>query len=239
MSNYLTFEQIQQKCALLSERYIIEEDKFYDLVEHFAIADMSVDQKLLASFKGLLELVNGEIDQMEKTMNVQPSCQMGCAFCCYFPIIINEMEAKLMKAAIKGLPEERRTKLEQHLKEYFMKYQHKLIETKQLDREEEDFKYKYRKQQLPCIMLDTDTNQCMLYEYRPIPCRTYVNYADPQACAESLLPNEPVSFEFLYEQYMGAMNEFLQDLYEVGDTGFIQYPDDLYKEKYIYEWFRN
>ncbi|MFC4404428.1 YkgJ family cysteine cluster protein [Gracilibacillus xinjiangensis] len=235
MVDYLTLDQIEERCIDLSNRYVIEEDKFYDLVDHFAKADLSIDQKLHASFSGLLKLVNEEISEMEKMMDVKPSCQLGCAFCCYFPIIINELEAKLIKGSIKGLPEERRVKIQQHMSSYYRKHNDVLREIKQLDREEEGFKYEYKKKHLPCVMLDTETNQCLAYEIRPLPCRTYVNYAHPNVCKDNLLPKEPVSFEFLYEQYMGALNEFLQGLYEEGDTGFIEYPDDLYKENYLFE----
>ncbi|SER11207.1 Putative zinc-or iron-chelating domain-containing protein [Gracilibacillus ureilyticus] len=236
MEQYLTLEEIKTRCMELSERYVIEEDKFYDLVEHYTMTDLPIDQKLLASYKGLLELINGEINSMEKLMDVKPSCQMGCAFCCYFPIIINELEAKLMKASIEEMPLERQEEIDHHIRNYYKKYKRVLLQLKNIEKEDDSFKFEYRKNNLPCVMLNTETNQCLAYEIRPLPCRTYVNYANPTVCQDKLMPEEPVSFEFLYEQYMGALNEFLQSLYEEGDSGFVKYPDDMYREKYLFEW---
>ncbi|MEK4166079.1 MULTISPECIES: YkgJ family cysteine cluster protein [Anoxybacillus] len=58
------------------------------------------------------------------------------------------------------------------------------------------------KEQLPCIFLNRETNTCFVYEVRPMPCRTYLNYCSPNVCAESYMPDEPFSYEFLYEFYI-------------------------------------
>lgn len=239
MERFLTFEEIQERCGQLSERYEIDEDRFYQVVEHWSEQDVQTEDMLLASFSGLLEVVSSEITSMEETLEMKPTCRMGCAFCCYFPIIVNEMEAKLMKKAIERFPEERRAAIEGHVESYYRKHGKKVDELTAVDPEEDpDFKRTYITGQLPCVMLNTETNQCLAYEIRPIPCRTYMNYADPQVCSESAMPKETVSFEFLYEQYMGALNEFLQFLYEEGDTAFIDYPSDVYSTDYLVNWFR-
>jgi len=236
---FLTYEEIQKRCEQLSNRYEIEEKKFYQVVEKWADLETSVEDKLLNSFSELLELVSEEITNMEETLQMKPTCTMGCAFCCYFPIIINEMEAKLMKKAIESLPAERKDKIRSHLNEYYKQYAEQIELIATLDFEsDESFKLKYINKQLPCVMLNTKTNQCMAYEIRPIPCRTYMNYADPKVCSDNQMPRETVSFEFLYEQYMGALNEFMQFLYEEGDIGFINYPNDVYATDYLVNWFR-
>ncbi|WP_053220003.1 YkgJ family cysteine cluster protein [Virgibacillus senegalensis] len=240
MGNYLSFQEIQDKCGNLHEKYQIDEDKFYNVVEGWAEASTTTEEKLLGSFRGLLQVVSGEIETIENTLELKPSCRMGCAFCCYYPIIINKMEAKLMKQAIESFPEERREKLQVHWKEYHRKYGRQLEELQSVETDaDKDFKQHYRQKQLPCVMLDTVTNQCMAYEIRPIPCRTYVNYADPAVCEKSLMPKETVSFEFLYGEYMGALNEFLQYLYEEENTAFIDYPNDLYTQDYLFNWFKD
>lgn len=240
MKSYLTYEEIQYKCEQLNQVYQIDEEKFYAVVEKWADRDVSTEEKLLSSFHELLNVVSVEISAMEEAVTMEPTCRMGCAFCCYFPIIINGMEAKLMKKAIEKFPEPRRRELESHIADYFQKYGETLKQLTQLDFDsDEEYKLTYRKSLIPCIMLNTETNQCMAYEIRPIPCRTYMNYTNPKNCEENFMPKETISFEFLYNEYMGAWNEFLQFLYEEEDTAFIEYPNDLYAHDYLANWFKN
>lgn len=240
MENFLTFKEIQTKCEQLNDVYQIDEEKFYRIVEKWADSETTTETKLLESFQELLQIVSDEINQMEKAVEMKPTCALGCAFCCYFPIIINEMEAKLMKKAIENFPKSRRQALQKHITRYFEKYGRQLDEVTALDFEADtDFKQKYKKSLVPCVMLDTETNQCMAYEIRPIPCRTYANYTDPKICEDNVMPKETISFEFLYNEYMGALNEFVQFLYEHEDTAFIDYPNDLYAHDYLVNWFRD
>lgn len=240
MEKFLTLKEIQEKCEQLNSVYQIEEEKFYQIVEKWADSEASAENKLVNSFQELLQIVSDEIEGMQQAVDMKPTCQMGCAFCCYFPIIINEMEAKLMHRAIAAFPKSRREELEAHMKQYFERYGDQVEEVTALDFEEDkDFKLKYRKSRVPCIMLNTETNQCMAYEIRPIPCRTYVNFTSPKVCEDNLMPKETISFEFLYNEYMGALNEFVQFLYEQGDTAFIEYPNDVYAHDYLANWFKD
>ncbi|MBB6455363.1 Fe-S-cluster containining protein [Salirhabdus euzebyi] len=240
MSNFLTYEEIQQKCERLNEQYQIDEAKFYSVVEKWAEKDTSTENKLIQSFQELLQVVSDEISGMENTMQMKPTCQLGCAFCCYFPIIVTGMEAKLMKKAIEQMPRERREQISAHLDNYFKKYETELPSMTALDYEEDpDFKKKYIARGVPCPMLNTETNQCMAYEIRPIPCRTYVNYTNPKVCEDNHMPKETISFEFLYNEYMGALNEFVQFLYEEEDTAFIEYPNDVFSYDYLPNWLKS
>lgn len=239
-NQYLALEEIQEKCNQLTNEYEIDEDKFYSIVEKWAEKDVQLEQKLISSFTELLDVASSEITNMEEHVGLAPTCRLGCSFCCYFPIIINEMEAKFMKRAIENFPAERKKAIRGHLIHYYDKYGDRISENNKLDFENDaDFKLKYRKSLTPCPMLNTETNQCIAYEIRPIPCRTYMNYTNPTVCETNLMPKETISFEFLYSEYMGALNEFLQFLYEEGDTGFVQYPDDLYKHDYLTNWMKD
>lgn len=239
MTQYLTLAEIQAKCERLMNEYEVDEDKFFQIVEGWSEANVSIEEKLIASFTGLLEAVSSEITSMEEHVALSVTCRLGCAFCCYFPIIVNEMEAKLIQKAIEAFPEDRRDQLEAHLTYYYEKNGEQLNSIEGLNFiNDPEFKLRYRRLFLPCPLLNTETNQCMAYEIRPIPCRTYVNYTNPKICKDNLMPNETISFEFLYGEYMGALNEFLQFLYEEGDTGFIRYPDDLYREDYLVNWLK-
>ncbi len=240
MEKYLSYEEIQNRCGKLHEKYQIEEERFYRVVEIWAESHMSTEGKLIGSFLELLEVVSEEMGTIQNNLGMETSCRMGCAFCCYYPIIVNKMEAKLMKQTIASFPEQRRKKLYAHIDSYFQKYSKQLEELSAIETEtDQEFKLAYREKQLPCVMLDTKTNQCMAYEIRPIPCRTYVNFADPKVCQQNIMPKETVSFEFLYGEYMGALNEFLQYLYEEEGTAFVDYPDDLYAQDYLFNWLKD
>ncbi|SDJ78695.1 YkgJ family cysteine cluster protein [Sediminibacillus albus] len=238
MGKFLTYQEIQDKCEQLHELYQINEEKFYKVVEKWANHNTAPEQKLLASFQELLEVVSDEVAGMEEAMEMAPTCRLGCAFCCYFPIIVNQMEAKLMEKTINHFPEQRRHEIQDHINGYFAQYGEKIEQLNTLDFDSDaDFKQKYKQSLLPCVMLNTETNQCMAYEIRPIPCRTYVNYTDPEVCEQNEMPKDTVSYEFLYSEYMGALNEFLQFLYGEGDTAFIDYPNDVYAHDYLANWF--
>ncbi|WP_163581923.1 YkgJ family cysteine cluster protein [Gracilibacillus saliphilus] len=239
MNHYLTQEEIIEKCNELNEKYQINEDAFYQIVDQLIDSNLSADQKLVKSFQLLLEAVSTEINQMEKTVDLEPTCRMGCAFCCYFPIVINKMEAKLIKRSITQMPVERKEKIVEHFAHYYREYKEKVDQFSDLDVTDHNHKYDYKKSLLPCVMLDTDTNQCLAYEIRPLPCRTYVNYSDPAVCADQVMPEETISYEFLYQEYMGAINELLIYLYEQEDTGIIEYPNDLYQEDLLINWMKD
>lgn len=233
----LTYDRLMEKINQLSERYAIDEAVFYQIIEHWDEQDLSVEKKLDESFKGLLNQVSVEMDKMDEIIDERPTCFMGCAFCCYFPIIVTGLEAKLIKQAIDRYPIERKEAILKHLSRYQIDHEDKLKQARMIDfKDDPDFKRKYRTLDLPCPLLDLTTNSCMAYEARPIPCRTYVNYLDPKLCEENRMPKETVSFEFLYGPYFEALNEFVQWLYEDGDTGVIHYPDDLFSEDYLINW---
>ncbi len=235
----LTYQEVMKKCEQLNEKYQIDEAKFYSVVENLANTDLSTDQKLVASYQQLLQVVSDEIKQMEELVDLKATCQMGCAFCCYFPIVITEMEAKMMKMSIENLPEERRLKLQQHFDQYYLTYQKELREISEMDEVNDEYKYHYKKKMLPCVMLDTEKNMCLAYEIRPVPCRTYVNYVTPKVCEDNTMPKETISYEFLYQEYMGALNDFLKYLYEEEDTGKVNYPDDVYREDLLINWMKD
>lgn len=237
---YLSYDEILQKCNLLNEQYEINEEYFSNIVDQLLASDRSADEVVMDGFQQLLEQVNREMDKMENFMDVKASCFMGCTFCCYFPIIITGVEAKTMKHVIDRWPEERRERIMNHLQNYFEEYKEQIEQVTAIDRENDPkFKQKYIASQVPCPMLNTETKKCMAYEVRPIPCRTYVNYSDPNVCAENHMPKETFSYEFLYEFYMGALNEILQELYENGEETFVDYPTDVWQYDYLANWVKD
>ncbi|WP_017470439.1 YkgJ family cysteine cluster protein [Amphibacillus jilinensis] len=223
----------------MAKHYQIDDALFYQIVEHWHDSGLSNEEKLSRSFQGLLDQVSIEMDKIDEVIGLKPTCQMGCAFCCYFPIIVTELEAKLIKQALNQLPRARYQQIYQQLLTYQSDYAEKLKEARALDfYQDRNFKKNYRKLDLPCPLLNLETNACMAYQVRPIPCRTYVNYMDPEICKSNRMPEETVSFEFLYQPYFEALNDFLQWLYQEGDTGNVEYPNDIYHEDYLINWLK-
>ncbi|WP_152654646.1 YkgJ family cysteine cluster protein [Oceanobacillus sp. CFH 90083] len=240
MSKFLTYEEILLKCEEINTTYEINQKRFDKIVD--CILDneeISADHKIAEAFAQLLKAVSEEISEMETTAELVPTCQMGCAFCCYFPIVTNKMEAALIKDAISKMPADRRHFIENHLVQYYQTYEEKVERLGRIDwASDSDAKYRYKKENLPCPFLNLETNACMIYEVRPLPCRTYVNYTDPKVCSANVMPKETISYEFLYQEYMGAINELLQYLYENEKIEKIDYPGDLYQEDLLINWMK-
>ncbi|UOQ85797.1 YkgJ family cysteine cluster protein [Gracilibacillus salinarum] len=239
MESYLTYDEILTKCEQLNEKYSIDEETFYQVVDQLLESDLPTKQKIIKGYQQLMKAVSEEMEQMETAVSLNPTCQMGCAFCCYFPIVINKMEAKVIQHSIDQMPVSRKNKIKHHIKQYYETHGQEVEQLGKLDVVTDgDAKYNYKKAGLPCVMLDTETNQCLAYEIRPLPCRTYVNYTDPSVCKDNEMPKETISYEFLYQEYMGALNELLQYLYAEEDTAMVQYPDDLYQEDLLINWMK-
>ncbi|WP_213412108.1 YkgJ family cysteine cluster protein [Xylanibacillus composti] len=186
-------------------------------------------EQLLHAYQRLLEVVDEEIATIEQQTQLAPSCRKGCAHCCYYPIVITPLEAKLIIAYVDVLPERDKERVAGHLQQYFRQYRSQLRELREQSYEEADDKRLYKSLHLPCPMLDTQSGSCLAYAVRPIPCRTYLNYSDPRVCGDELLPKESFSYAFLGEYYMQALHEYIQALLMDGEddeTLGIVYPDD-------------
>lgn len=229
-------------CNKINDNYIPTEDAFFDKIDElFETDELEGLSFIQHSFKELLKVVDSEINKIEEKVKIAPTCEKGCANCCYFPIIITKLEAKLMITAINSMPDKQRIKIENHLYHYFNKYEEDIKNLCSIKFEEvSDFKHQYISKQLPCPMLNEDTKECMAYEIRPIPCRTYLNYCNPIVCKEDYIPKEPFSYEFLREYYIEALNEIVQTvLYHEGKDFGIRYPDDLFEVDYLPNLLKN
>lgn len=236
MKKYLTYAEMVEICERINERHMPDGERFADAVDDLLESYDGGEAKLflLRSFQKLLALVDEEIETIEQKVQIRPTCVQGCAHCCYFPIITTKMEAKLMIDYIDHLPTKEKEAISAHLATYFQIYKEKLEQVCSIDFEENpDFKQQYIAKQLPCPFLDTGTNTCKIYEVRPIPCRTYLNYCNPNVCAASYIPEEPFSYEFLYEYYMGALNELIQEILCEEERIGIDYPDDVFLFDYL------
>lgn len=239
---YLNIDEVKKRLNRLSS-YELDSNKYFDIVDEEMNRTLPNKERLAHVYKNLLEQVSEEINSIDKHINLTPSCRLGCAFCCYFPIIITRLEANMIIYSIETMNEKRRHEVINHLQNYFANNEELYNDATAINLYSEDVKLAYIQKQLPCPMLDTETNRCIAYEVRPLPCRTYVNYTDPAVCEENFMPEEAVSYEFLYEEYMGALNEAAQIVYESDDASFLNYPTDIYEVNYLpvflKEWIDN
>ena len=242
MKQFLNYEDILKICNQINEKYIPTEDAFFEKVDElFQNEELEGETFIQYSFQELLKVVDAEIKKIEENVQISPTCAKGCANCCYFPIITTRLEEKLMLAAINNFPAERRTKILNHLKAYFIKYSNEIESLCSINfNEVPDFKHQFISKQLPCPMLDTEKNECLAYEIRPIPCRTYLNYSNPAVCKENLIPKEPFSYEFLREYYIEALSEIVQTVLNAENQSFgIQFPEDVFKVDYLQNLIKN
>ncbi|WP_162297951.1 YkgJ family cysteine cluster protein [Halalkalibacillus sediminis] len=228
-----SLQEVKDRLATLVS-YELNEDDFYDVADKHLNERGTVENRLSEVYQNTLAEVSQKMNEMDNHMGMTPNCQLGCAFCCYFPIIVNRLEAKMLVHSIEQMEESRREDLKNHLTNYFKKYSSTIETCTSIDYENDpDAKLKYKRENLPCPLLDEEKQACKAYEARPLPCRTYVNYMDPKICAENHVPEEAVSFEFLYDGYMGALNEAAQAVYEEEDPDFLDYPSDVYQYDYL------
>ncbi len=236
MKSHLTYNDIVKICKQINEKHLPDDGPFAEKVNNLLeqYDEETPLQFILKAFRELLKLVDSEIHQIEQKVDIRPTCAKGCAHCCYFPIITTKLEAKLMMEYIHRLPTKEREDVLEHLTTYFQTNQEKLQKVCSIDfTEDVHFKEKYISEQVACPFLDLKTNTCKVYEVRPIPCRTYLNYGNPRVCADSYIPDEPFSYEFFYEYYMQALNELIQELLYNGEELDFDYPDDVFTFDYL------
>ncbi|WP_027956172.1 YkgJ family cysteine cluster protein [Halobacillus kuroshimensis] len=235
---FLKHEDIIKKSERINQSYEVDPGFFDQIVDDLLDSEKDTEAVILEGFERLLSEVDHEIERMEDFASMKPNCFMGCAFCCYFPIVLTKLEAKLLFRSIQQFSAERRQKIFDHWESYFPAQEKKLQKALAMDYEDPDTKLAYKRLNLPCPMLDPETQLCMAYEVRPIPCRTYLNYSDPQVCADHAMPKEPFSYEFLYSFYFTSMNELIQALYENGEDVFVDYPMDAWQYDYLPAWIQ-
>lgn len=232
----LNYDDMITICNEINNKHIPTDASFQEKVDQlFAIEDLFGYPFILHSFKELLKVVDSEITIIENNVDIAPTCEKGCANCCYFPIITTKIEAKLIIDTINSYPEPKKNNINNHLESYFKTYKTYIDEACSINfNEDNDFKYKYISKQLPCPFLNINTNTCIAHDIRPIPCRTYLNYCNPMVCKDHLIPKEPFSYEFLREYYIEALNDIIQTiLYEENQDFGIQYPNDLLEVDYL------
>ena len=234
MKQFLTIKDMERICQEINDKHIPDDTRFMQAIEEQfeQYGDASRDKFVSTAFKRKLSVIDKEVKRIEEKVKMASSCFEGCSHCCYFPIIVTKMEAKLISQHIEEMPDQERQELIAHLENYY--------ETEDLEQfysidfqTDHDFKRKYIQKQVACPLLDKKTNKCKAYEVRPIPCRTYLNYCDPQVCSDNDIPDEVFSYEFLYEYYMYALVNTIQEVVFETENDPINLPNDVYEVDYL------
>lgn len=234
MNKFLTINDMEKICEEINEKHIPDDSRFMQAInDQFAeFGDANRDQFVSSAFKRMLSVLDKEIKKIEKKVNINATCEKGCSHCCYFPIILTKMEAKLIVQYIQQLPKLKKEELVTHLEQYYRNEDLTMVYNIDF-KTDQQYKGKYITKQVPCPLLDKQTNSCLAYEVRPIACRTHYNYCNPQVCSTEPIPDEVFSYEFLYEYYIYALVNTVQDVILDSKDDPINLPTDVYEADYL------
>lgn len=105
----------------------------------------------------------------------EATCKKGCSFCCHDKIILSKMEIERIKKVIKEkniVPNQQRLKVQKQNK----------TNIKWMDK--------------ACSLLSEPNEKgervCMIYEDRPMICRSHNSMEDPKSCNKSQFPNKEI-----------------------------------------------
>lgn len=151
----------------------------------------------MAGFDKLLQLASRwaqEFARNQKLHGAKISCRRGCTDCCHHLFPITELEAALISAGVKSLPEEKRRALEARARTYSEERAKLLTERKV---EDAWGNLPPAGSRLACPALEDGA--CQIYEHRPLICRKYgIPLYSPQkpdrvfACELNFKPGEEI-----------------------------------------------
>lgn len=129
--------------------------------------------KFLPVFQAMDETIASQKQFNEQLFKREVSCKKGCSACCHMYVQVTLAEALYIVNYIimeKGEKALRKVLARCHEQE-------KLIANKKVDRA-----YLLNKR-VPCIFLSKEKT-CEIYKVRPIPCRSYFVFSDPENCGK-------------------------------------------------------
>lgn len=121
----------------------------------------------LLKFYGRIE---GEFKQGLKRQGLTPSCQRGCAHCCYILTAIHAVEGQILAQAVMR---------KQNWKDIAQKCRADALRLDELFAD----RMAYFDAYIPCPLLNVETRECTVYESRPACCRFYYVVSSPLLCA--------------------------------------------------------
>jgi Fe-S-cluster containining protein len=184
---------------------------------HFAAILKRVERKLqkLKRTQAKVEFIHRELDLAIEKVFRDPAvkqhvqCSKGCSHCCHSLIGITEEEAELYATMIK------RGEVEVDLS--LLSFQANVVENSRAW-------YQLPFSQRACPFLDSQTQQCKIYDQRPAVCRTTFALSEPERCAgdkgpiRSLKTDEASMILIAAFQDTGKSGEIQKMLWEKLDT---------------------
>jgi len=129
-----------------------------------------------------LKQAHGAVDRMWKKAlhdsGGKPTCCKGCFACCYEPVLVSMEEVKLI---VKKIPADQAVAVKDRTQAWYQKFA-----ASPLIRNPHPHVMDYKALNLACPLLDTKGN-CLVYEDRPMCCRTHTALGPPELCTTDRL----------------------------------------------------
>jgi Fe-S-cluster containining protein len=122
----------------------------------------------------------GKFEKSLSSFSQASSCQRGCTACCHHIVETPAIEAE----AVRRVVEKRfSSPAKASLKSKISQLSHAYPPALELDEEyDEDLQENHFEKHIPCPFLSAQ-GACMVYDARPLVCRTYMVFSDPKQCA--------------------------------------------------------
>ncbi|MDQ3280327.1 MAG: YkgJ family cysteine cluster protein [Acidobacteriota bacterium] len=121
------------------------------------------------NYKAILERADEHFTSVMQTQPQNLQCGAGCSLCCYGLFEIGSGDVPVIAEGLAKLHPARRRKIIRRALEIVEKSEHPNL--RECDPEEKEAFFD-RTQSTPCPNLDDD-GLCMMYEHRPLVCRTF------------------------------------------------------------------
>lgn len=133
-----------------------------------------------------------------------PICKEGCSYCCNQPIEILDVEASIIKQGIDKLTPEQKERVKQRCIEWWDYYNEHTPEAP-LSCEDayHGFTHSTKKDHVACPLLED--NKCMIYAYRPHPCRLHFQTYNIYKCKRNQLRDGVLNGVHFVREFMRYM----------------------------------
>jgi uncharacterized protein len=165
-------------------------------------------------FRHQTEILDDYFDEFHKKEKIQPTCKKGCSYCCAYPIWVSELEYTAIKQWVDtNFTDEEKDELKEKLLSWrneigedaqkFQEISDQILQCRtkrispskvmELDAERHALTKEYSKKKIMCPFLKENT--CSIYEVRPVSCRTYFAYGNPNRCKKDTFPIGSINYE--------------------------------------------
>jgi Fe-S-cluster containining protein len=113
----------------------------------------------------LVQIIDLAVQKAVQSAADQIACRKGCSHCCFGPFLITDLDGKRLRTGLASLDKEAGSRI-----------QARALEAKALmesRRSEDHDVWQSNWKDLPCPVLDLETNECLLHAHRPIACRLH------------------------------------------------------------------